>query len=54
MKRRSSAGQSMAEYLLVLVLVVIVLINGDPSPIEQVFDAFKSAYQRFTHAISMP
>jgi uncharacterized protein (UPF0333 family) len=45
-------GQSSVEYLLVLALVVVFLINGNPSPLQQFFDAVKGAYQRFTYAMS--
>ena len=49
---RRSHGQISIEYLLILVLVALLLINGDPSPIEQFFDAIKGAYARFTFAMS--
>jgi len=55
MKRPSALrgrGQSSVEYLLILALVVVFLINGDPSPLQQFFDAVKGAYQRFTYAMS--
>lgn len=45
-------GQISLEYIVILVLVVLVLINGDPSPIERFFDAIKEAYERFTYAMS--
>jgi uncharacterized protein (UPF0333 family) len=45
-------GQISVEYIVILVLVVLVLINGDPSPIERFFDAIKEAYERFTYAMS--
>lgn len=45
-------GQVSVEYLLILVLVVLLLINGNPSPVEKFFDAIKSSYQRFTYAMS--
>jgi hypothetical protein len=51
MKQR---GQSSVEYLIIGVLVLVVLINGNPSPIERFFDAMKAAYQRFSHSISLP
>ena len=47
-----SHGQVAVEYILILVLVVLLLINGDPSPLERVFDAIKEAYERFTYAMS--
>jgi len=52
MKRRRTRGQSSIEYLIIVALVVMVLVNGNPSPLEQFFDAVKSAYQRFTFAMS--
>jgi Flp pilus assembly pilin Flp len=52
MKRRRTRGQSSVEYLIIVALVVMVLVNGNPSPLEQFFDAVKSAYQRFTFAMS--
>lgn len=54
MKRIHVSGQSTVEYVVVLLLAVIVLVSGDPSPLERIFDAIKEAYERFTHAMSMP
>jgi Flp pilus assembly pilin Flp len=45
-------GQSSVEYLIVLALVVMVLVNGNPSPLQQFFDAIKGAYQKFSYAMS--
>ena len=45
-------GQSSIEYLIVLALVVMVLVNGNPSPLQQFFDAIKGAYQKFSYAMS--
>jgi Flp pilus assembly pilin Flp len=45
-------GQSSIEYIIVLALVVMVLVNGNPSPLQQFFDAMKGAYQKFTYAMS--
>jgi Flp pilus assembly pilin Flp len=45
-------GQSSVEYVIILALVVMVLVNGNPSPLQQFFDAVKNAYQRFTYAMS--
>lgn len=47
-------GQSTVEYLIISVLLLVVLINGNPSPIERFFDALKTAYLRFSHAMSLP
>ena len=49
---RRCSGQSSVEYLLILVLVALLLIHGDLSPLEQFFDAIKLAYRRFTYAMS--
>ncbi len=46
-------GQSSVEYLIIVALVVMVLVNGNPSPLQQFFDAMKGAYQRFTYALSV-
>jgi Flp pilus assembly pilin Flp len=50
--RPRSTGQSSVEYLIIVALVVMVLVNGNPSPLQQFFDAVKNAYQRFTYAMS--
>jgi Flp pilus assembly pilin Flp len=50
--RASARGQSNVEYLIIVALVVMVLVNGNPSPLQQFFDAMKGAYQRFTYAMS--
>lgn len=52
--RRAQRGQSTIEYLVITLLVVIVLINGNPSPIERFFDAIKEAYAKFSYAMSQP
>jgi hypothetical protein len=38
--------------LIIVALVVMVLVNGNPSPLQQFFDAIKGAYQRFSYAMS--
>ncbi|TXL65996.1 hypothetical protein [Zeimonas arvi] len=48
------AGQSLAEYLVVLSLVSMALAAGPNSPLEQVFDALGDRYQRFTAEVSKP
>jgi Flp pilus assembly pilin Flp len=45
-------GQSSIEYLIIVALVVMVLVNGNPSPLQQFFDAIKGAYQKFSYAMS--
>ncbi len=54
MARRSTRGQSMVEYLVVLMLFVLALTAGPQSPLERLFEAFGDRYERFTHAMSMP
>jgi Flp pilus assembly pilin Flp len=49
---RRIKGQSSVEYLVIVALVVMVLVNGNPSPLQQFFDAVKGAYQRFSYAMS--
>lgn len=53
-RRRPAAGQAMTEYTIILVLTVIVLIAAamDPSPIDALVDALKSAYTAFSYVIS--
>ena len=48
------AGQSLAEYLVVLSLVSMALAVGPNSPLEQLFDALGDRYQRFTAEVSKP
>ncbi len=52
--RRRRRGQSTVEYLIISVLVIVLLLNGNPSPVERFFDAIKTAYARFSHAMSLP
>ncbi len=52
--KKKTRGQSTVEYLVIGVLMLVLLINGNPSPIERFFDAMKTAYQRFSHAMSLP
>lgn len=56
-------GQSMMEYAIVcaaLALAFFVPIPGDDGPqgarttVQILLDGFRSAYQRFSHAISLP
>jgi Flp pilus assembly pilin Flp len=54
LKKISQVGQIAAEYLLVLALVSIALINGNPSPMEEFFDAIKRSYGAFTYAVATP
>lgn len=52
--RRISAGQASIEYIIIFFLVTVLLITGNPSPIEQFFDAVKDQYSKFTYAMSAP
>jgi Flp pilus assembly pilin Flp len=54
LKKINQGGQVAVEYLLVLALVSIALINGNPSPIEEFFDAIKRSYGAFTYAVATP
>ena len=47
-------GQSLAEYLVVLVLVGISLTAGPASPLEQIFRAIAGHHARLTDAVSRP
>ncbi len=52
--RRRSGGQAMTEYTVVLLFAVVVLILSslDPSPLQALVDALKSAYSAFSYVIS--
>jgi len=54
MRTPRQRGQSMVEYLVVLMLFVLALTAGPHSPLERLFEAFGDRYQSFTHAMSMP
>ena len=47
-------GQSLAEYTILLVLIGLVLVLGQDSPLEALFRAIQGYYGRFTFALSMP
>jgi hypothetical protein len=48
-------GQSLMEYNIVCaVLIFAIGIGGDSSMLEQLIDAFKTAYQDINYAISLP
>lgn len=53
-RRALQRGQSTIEYIIITLLVVIVLVNGNPSPLERFFTAIKEAYERFSFAMSQP
>lgn len=53
--RTSMQGQAYAEYVVILVAVILLLITGgDNSPINQLIAAFKSFYQSYSYAIAVP
>ncbi len=47
-------GQGSTEYLVVLALTVMVLVlsSMEPSPIQQLLDAIKSAWKGFSYVMS--
>ena len=51
---RRLAGQSMTEYLTRAMLIGIVLVVGEPSPLEELIRAVQAAYGRYTMALSLP
>lgn len=51
---RRLAGQSMTEYLTLAMLIGIVLVVGEPSPLEELIRAVQAAYGRYTMALSLP
>lgn len=51
---RRHAGQSLAEYLVILSLVVLALAAGPDSPLERLFEAIGDRHQRFSTEISRP
>lgn len=53
-RSRRQRGQAMTEYTVVLVFVVVILIVSsiDPSPLQALVDALKSAYTAFSYVIS--
>ncbi len=55
--RRPQLGQSSMEYVVVCAALAIALgivMSGPQSVLQQLLDAFKSAYQNFSYAISLP
>lgn len=52
--RAGATGQSMAEYTVLLLLVVVALFAStmEPSPIAALVDALKRAYTAFSYVIS--
>ncbi|MEY2343028.1 hypothetical protein AB4090_13080 [Acidithiobacillus sp. IBUN Pt1247-S3] len=59
MKNKREAGQAMAEYLVVTLVVVIVLLApypsaGSPSVLTQLVHTIGNAYQDYSRALSIP
>lgn len=55
--RRWSQGQSSVEFVIVCAALAIALgvgIGADPGVLQQLLAAFKTAYQNFSYAISLP
>lgn len=54
---RAQHGQSSMEYVVVCAAIALALGVGmvdDDSGLKQLLDAFKTAYQHFSYAISLP
>ena len=51
---RHSRGQSMTEYVVIVLLVAVALIAStmEPSPIAELVSALKRAYTAFSYVIS--
>lgn len=47
-------GQALTEYMLIAALVVVVLVAGYPSPMDNLLQAISDFYANFTYAISLP
>ncbi|MBB5606650.1 MULTISPECIES: hypothetical protein [unclassified Janthinobacterium] len=55
--RRLQDGQSSMEYVIVCAALAIALgvgMSGDTSVLKQLLEAFRTAYQNFSYAISLP
>jgi hypothetical protein len=54
---RPQMGQSSMEFVVVCAALAIALgvgMNGPTSVLQQLLNAFKTAYQNFSYAISLP
>lgn len=51
--RRKTAGQSLIEYLVVLLVGVIVLVTGTDPPIQKLATAIRDYYTDYSYAISI-
>ncbi|MGE0808927.1 MAG: hypothetical protein AB7L76_25570 [Burkholderiaceae bacterium] len=54
MTRRRLRGQSMVEYLIVVMLLVLALVAGPNDPLQALAGAIGLRYQAFTEVISLP
>ena len=57
MRSRLQRGQSSMEYVVACAALALVLGVGmvdDSSVLKQLVDAFKVAYQKFSHSLSLP
>jgi ABC-type glucose/galactose transport system permease subunit len=53
-KMRQQLGQSSVEYIVVVGMAVLILIEGgDSAPVRAVVTALKNAYMGFVYAISL-
>lgn len=55
--RRPQSGQSSMEFVIVCAALALALgigMRGDTSVLKQLLDAFTTAYQDFSYAISLP
>lgn len=51
--RRKTTGQSLIEYLVVLMVGVIVLVTGTDPPIQKLATAIRDYYTDYSYAISI-
>jgi hypothetical protein len=51
--RRRMSGQSLIEYLVVLMVGVIVLVTGSDPPIQKLATAIREYYTDYSYAISI-
>lgn len=54
---RGQRGQSMTEYVVAtgaIALAVSLSMLDPDSPLKALFDGFKEAYEKFSHALSLP
>jgi hypothetical protein len=52
-RARQMRGQSLIEYLVVLMVGVIVLVTGDNPPIQRLATAIRDYYTDYSYAISI-